>query len=53
MEALRGTNVEVAMLTGNVKGKARRFILENLAEGKIDILIAPTPWLKMACCLKI
>jgi ATP-dependent DNA helicase RecG len=39
MEALRGTNVEVAMLTGNVKGKARRFILENLAEGKIDILI--------------
>ena len=39
MEALRGTNVEVAMLTGNVKGKARKFILENLAEGKIDILI--------------
>jgi len=39
IEALRGTNVEVAMLTGNVKGKARRFILENLAEGKIDILI--------------
>jgi len=39
MEALRGSNVEVAMLTGNVKGKARRFILENLAEGKIDILI--------------
>jgi len=39
MEALRGTNVEVALLTGNVKGKSRRFILENLAEGKIDILI--------------
>ena len=39
MEALRGMNIEVALLTGNVKGKARRFILENLAEGKIDIVI--------------
>ena len=39
MEALRGANLEVALLTGNVKGKARKFILENLAEGKIDILI--------------
>jgi len=39
MEALRGTGVEVALLTGNVKGKARKFILENLAEGKIDIVI--------------
>ena len=39
VESLRGTNVEVAMLTGSVKGKARKFILENLAEGKIDIII--------------
>ncbi len=39
MDALRGMNIEVALLTGNVKGKARKFILENLAEGKIDILI--------------
>ena len=39
MEALRGMKVEVALLTGNVKGKARKFILENLAEGKIDIII--------------
>ncbi len=39
MEALRGMNIEVALLTGNIKGKARKFILENLAEGKIDILI--------------
>ncbi|HLP52071.1 MAG TPA: ATP-dependent DNA helicase RecG [Chitinophagales bacterium] len=39
VEALQGMNLEVALLTGNVKGKARKFILENLAEGKIDILI--------------
>ncbi len=39
MEALKGTGVEVALVTGNVKGKARKFILENLAEGKIDIAI--------------
>jgi ATP-dependent DNA helicase RecG len=32
-------NVEVALLTGNIKGKARKFILENLAEGKIHVLI--------------
>jgi ATP-dependent DNA helicase RecG len=38
-EALRGMNLEVALLTGNVKGKARKYILENLAEGKIDIII--------------
>ncbi|MCX6198830.1 MAG: ATP-dependent DNA helicase RecG [Bacteroidetes bacterium] len=38
-EALRGMNVEVALLTGSIKGKARKFILENLAEGKIHILI--------------
>ncbi|MFN8322195.1 MAG: ATP-dependent DNA helicase RecG [Chitinophagales bacterium] len=39
MEVLRGMNLQVALLTGSVKGKARKFILENLAEGKIDILI--------------
>ncbi|MFN8287207.1 MAG: ATP-dependent DNA helicase RecG [Chitinophagales bacterium] len=39
MELLRGMGLEVALLTGNVKGKARRYILENLAEGKIDLLI--------------
>ena len=38
-EALRGMNLQVALLTGSVKGKPRRMILENLAEGKIDILI--------------
>jgi ATP-dependent DNA helicase RecG len=39
MDALKGTGVEVALLTGSIKGKARKYILENLAEGKIDILI--------------
>ena len=38
-DALRGINLVVALLTGNVKGKARKLILENLAEGKVDILI--------------
>lgn len=38
-EMLSGMNVEVALLTGSIKGKARKFILENLAEGKIHILI--------------
>lgn len=38
-ELLRGLGVEVAMLTGSVKGRARKYILENLAEGKIDIVI--------------
>jgi len=39
VDALRGMKIEVALLTGNIKGKARKFILENLVEGKIDILI--------------
>ncbi len=39
LSLLKGMNVEVALLTGNVKGKARKFILENLAEGSIDIVI--------------
>ncbi len=38
-EALRGMKLEVALLTGNVKGKVRKYVLENLAEGKIDIII--------------
>ncbi len=38
-ETVRGLGVEVALLTGSVKGKARKFILENLAEGKIHIAI--------------
>ncbi len=39
LEMLRGMNLEVALLTGSIKGKARKNILENLAEGKIDIII--------------
>lgn len=38
-EALRGMDLEVALLTGNIKGKPRKNILENLAGGKIDIII--------------
>jgi ATP-dependent DNA helicase RecG len=39
MDALKGTGVQVVLLTGSVKGKARKFILENLEEGKINIAI--------------
>jgi ATP-dependent DNA helicase RecG len=39
LDAVQGTGVEVALLTGSVKGKARRYILENLEEGKINIII--------------
>jgi ATP-dependent DNA helicase RecG len=39
MDALKGTGVEVALLTGSIKGKARKYILENLTEGKINIII--------------
>ncbi|MBL0310367.1 MAG: ATP-dependent DNA helicase RecG [Bacteroidetes bacterium] len=39
VQMLAGMGVEVALLTGNVKSKARKYILENLAEGKIHILI--------------
>ncbi|MFM2305361.1 MAG: hypothetical protein RLZZ367_30 [Bacteroidota bacterium] len=39
VDALRGMNLEVALLTGNVKGKARKYVLENLAEGNINIVI--------------
>ncbi|HEY0262572.1 MAG TPA: ATP-dependent DNA helicase RecG [Chitinophagales bacterium] len=36
---VRGLGIEIALLTGSVKGKARKNILENLSEGKIHILI--------------
>ena len=36
---LRGSGIEVAMLTGSVKGKVRKYILNNLIEGNIHILI--------------
>lgn len=36
---LKGTGVEVALLTGSIKGKARKQILQDLAEGRIDIII--------------
>lgn len=39
MDALQGMGLEVALLTGNVKGKTRKYVLENLAEGNINIVI--------------
>jgi ATP-dependent DNA helicase RecG len=39
VELLRGMNIEVALLTGSVKGKARKYILEGLASGNIHIVI--------------
>lgn len=39
VELLRGMKVEVALLTGSVKGKARKYILEGLANGSIHIVI--------------
>ncbi len=39
VELLRGMNIEVALLTGSVKGKARKYILEGLASGSIHIVI--------------
>lgn len=36
---LKGLNVNVALLLGSVKGKARKNILSNLEEGSIDIII--------------
>ena len=38
-EYLEGMDLTVAFLSGSVKGKARREILERLAEGGIDILL--------------
>ena len=36
---LRGMDLKVAFLSGNVKGRARKELLASLAEGDIDILI--------------
>lgn len=36
---LKGLGVEVALLTGSVKGKTRKYILENLAQGNIHIVV--------------
>ncbi|MCP9234514.1 ATP-dependent DNA helicase RecG [Lewinella sp. JB7] len=36
---LEGMDLRVAFLSGNVKGKARKALLADLAEGKIDILL--------------
>ncbi|THH39291.1 ATP-dependent DNA helicase RecG [Neolewinella litorea] len=38
-EYLRGMDVRVAFLSGNIKGKARKQLLADLAEGKIHILV--------------
>lgn len=38
-EYLEGMDIKVALLTGSIKGKARKAILSELAEGKIHILI--------------
>lgn len=39
VQMLRGMNIEVALLTGSVKGKARKYVLEGLANGTIHIVI--------------
>lgn len=38
-EVLRGMNIEVALLTGSVKGKQRKYVLDGLAKGGIKIAI--------------
>ncbi len=38
-EYLEGMDLRVAFLSGNVKGKARRALLEQLSAGEIDILL--------------
>ncbi|MBK8660047.1 MAG: ATP-dependent DNA helicase RecG [Bacteroidetes bacterium] len=38
-EVLRGLHIEVALLTGNVKGKQRKYVLDGLANGSIQIVI--------------
>ncbi|WP_116127663.1 ATP-dependent DNA helicase RecG [Lewinella sp. IMCC34183] len=38
-EYLEGMDVRVAFLSGNVKGKARKALLDDLAEGKIHFLV--------------
>lgn len=39
MDFLDGMDIKVALLTGQVKGKRRKEVLERLADGDIDILI--------------
>ncbi len=39
MAELRGMNVTIQLLTGNIKGKRREHILQGVADGSIDILI--------------
>lgn len=36
---LQGTGIEVVLLTGSIKGKMRKYILHNLKEGSINIII--------------
>lgn len=38
-QALACMNLNIALLTGNIKGKTRQLILQQLAAGEIDILI--------------
>ena len=38
-QLLKGTGLEVALLTGSTKGKLRKYILHNLKEGSIHIVI--------------
>lgn len=38
-EMLKGVGLEVALLTGSVKGKTRKYVLEGLASGTIDIVV--------------
>ena len=39
LNILRGSGVRTALLTGSVKGKARKELLQKLSEGEIDLLI--------------
>lgn len=38
-DMLRGMNMEVALLTGSVKGRQRKYVLEGLASGAIHIVV--------------
>ncbi len=38
-ESLKETEIKVAFLSGSIKGKARKVILENLANGELDIIV--------------
>ena len=38
-EDLKGMDIRVEFLSGSVKGKARRLILEAVADGRVDILL--------------